>query len=182
MKENYGGIFERDTTPTRIIFLDIDGVMVTDFSAENREKENGHDHLFNTISVNLLNAIVDQCDCDIVISSSWRKRDLEWMRNIFSTRGFKYPERIIGETMRGYHFVEKGAHLPIPRGVEIKAWIDKFVRHIPGQGFVNNTFQYAILDDDSDMLLEQKDNFVKTDTLTGLTHKEAQKLIHIFNN
>jgi hypothetical protein len=178
----YHGICEglNCSQEVRLIFLDIDGVMATDFSAGNRDEN--HDHMFNPKAVEHLNSIVHKTDCYIVISSSWRKRDLQWIRKVFEERGFKYPDRIVGETMRGYEFVEKAAHLPIPRGVEIKAWIDLFVRKVEGKGFINNAFQYVIIDDDSDMLLEQKDHFVRTDTFKGLTEIESAKVIYIFNN
>lgn len=164
----------------RVLFVDIDGVLVTDYSKENRHPET-HEHLFNPVSVILLNSIVQITNCHIVISSSWRKSNLNWIQNVFSDRGFKYPKRIVGETMRGYFFVEKGAHLPIPRGVEIKSWLDLYVRKTIS-GFKNDNYQYAILDDDSDMLLEQKDNFVQTKSDIGLTMKETDKVIYIFNN
>lgn len=177
----YHGLCDNKTGDAieRILFLDIDGVMVIDFSKDNRDED--HVHLFNPVSVNLLNSIVEITSCHIVISSSWRKRDAVWIRKIFKERGFKYSERIIGETMRGHYFVTRGAHLPIPRGIEIKAWLDLFVRKTE-LGFTNKDYQYAILDDDADMLLEQKDCFVQTDSEKGLTLKEADKLIYIFNN
>jgi len=177
----YHGICDNTTDGSleRILFVDIDGVLVTDFSKDNLDSD--HVHLFNPISVNILNKVVEITDCYIVISSSWRKRDLVWMRRIFNERGFKYTDRIIGETMRGYHFVERGAHIPIPRGVEIKAWLDLFVRKTD-VGFTNNNYQYAIVDDDADMLLEQTDYFVQTDSEKGLTLKDGNKLIYIFNN
>ena len=37
-------------------------------------------------------------------------------------------------------------------------------------------YKYAILDDDSDMLLEQKDHFVQTDNNIGLTDKDVERL------
>ena len=177
----YHGILDNNTGEEieRVLFLDIDGVMVIDYSKENRDED--HTHLFNPIAVNLLNKIVEITNCHIVISSSWRKRDLAWIRKVFTDRAFIYSDRIIGETMRGYHFVERGAHLPIPRGVEIKAWCDLFIRKTK-TGFSNDNYQYAILDDDSDMLLEQKDNFVKTRHEDGLTIAEANRVIYIFNN
>jgi len=177
----FQGLFENKTTdePSRILFLDIDGVMVTDFSARNTDADQVH--LFNPIAVNLLNSIVEITNCHIVISSSWRKRDLAWLRKIFLDRGILYSDRIVGETMRGYQFIEQGAHLPIPRGVEIKAWLDMFVRKTE-TGFTNNAYQYAILDDDADMLLEQRDSFVQTIGTDGLTLQDADKVIYIFNN
>ena len=40
---------------------------------------------------------------------------------------------------------------------------------------------YVILDDDPDMLLEQKDNFVKTSWRDGLTALHTRKAIKILN-
>jgi hypothetical protein len=42
-------------------------------------------------------------------------------------------------------------------------------------------FNYVILDDDSDMLLEQAEHFVKTDTLLGLSEDDVERAIKILN-
>lgn len=177
----YHGMHDNQTGDqvSKVIFLDIDGVMVTDFSAGNLDEE--HIHLFDEKAVGILNNIVKSTGCHIVISSSWRKRDLKWIRDVFRDRGFAYPERIIGETMRGYHFVEKGAHLPIPRGVEIKAWMDLFLRKTPS-GWIDYKGKYAIIDDDSDMLLEQKDSFFNTKSIVGLTKEIGDRIINHLNS
>lgn len=39
----------------------------------------------------------------------------------------------------------------------------------------------VILDDDTDMLLEQKDNFINTNGFTGLTKEDAFKAVNILN-
>lgn len=176
----YSGLHDNETGEevSKVIFLDIDGVMVIDYSAKNRDDD--HVHLFDGEALRILNEIVRYTNCHIVISSSWRKRNLSWIRKVFQDRGFEKPERIIGETMRGYHFVEKGAHLPIPRGVEIKAWMDMFLRKIP-TGWIDYKGKYAIIDDDSDMLLEQKDCFFKTGTTVGLTAPIGVKIIQHLN-
>ena len=44
-----------------------------------------------------------------------------------------------------------------------------------------NLESYVILDDDPDMLLEQKDNFVKTSWRDGLTALHTRKAITILN-
>ena len=38
-----------------------------------------------------------------------------------------------------------------------------------------------ILDDDSDMLLEHKDNFIRCDSMDGLTIEQANKAIEILS-
>ncbi len=61
----------------------------------------------------------------------------------------------------------------IPRGVEIDNWIN--------WNTGDEEFRYVILDDDSDMLLSQKDNFIQTDSLKGLSKDDVEKAIKILN-
>ncbi len=79
--------------------------------------------------------------------------------------------------MRGYHFVEKGIHMPICRGTEIKSWLDKFVEYVKGEGFVNKKYSYAIIDDANDFLLIQKDNFIRTESNIGLYGLYGKNLV-----
>ena len=57
------------------------------------------------------------------------------------------------------------------RGYEIKEWLDKHT----------DIMNYVIIDDDSDMLKEQKKHFIRTSELTGLTSKLTEKAIKILN-
>ena len=42
-------------------------------------------------------------------------------------------------------------------------------------------YEYVIFDDDSDFLLGQKDNFIRTNRLTGLTQADIDKARKILN-
>ena len=42
-------------------------------------------------------------------------------------------------------------------------------------------FQYVILDDDSDMLLEQADHFIRTDAYLGMSQEDAVRAVCILN-
>lgn len=67
----------------KVLFLDIDGVMVLD---PHRGKDKGiHEHdLFFKPYTEALNHTIQSTDCEIVISSGWRRfYDLEQMREIF---------------------------------------------------------------------------------------------------
>ena len=79
----------------------------------------------------------------------------------------------------------QGVHLAIPRGVEIKQWIDTHIHSENGKNWnykdIGVDFNYVILDDDSDMLLEQAEHFVKTDTLLGLSKDDVERAIKILN-
>ena len=74
----------------------------------------------------------------------------------------------------------------IPRGVEIKQWIDTNIHSDNMKNWKRKKlgvdYNYVILDDDSDMLLEQKDNFVRTTSEIGLTDDDVKKAILILNN
>lgn len=76
------------------IFLDIDGVLSTledslsdrdEFWRENPgAKELGIPHCLDVNSVDVLNEIIDNFECEIIISSDWRKsRTLEELDKIF---------------------------------------------------------------------------------------------------
>lgn len=63
--------------------------------------------------------------------------------------------------------------LGVCRGNEIKEWLSR------NEGKVSN---YVIIDDFDDMLPEQEDHVVLTDTLIGITEWDAAKAIKILNS
>jgi len=161
----------------RIIFLDIDGVIAT----PNRIMPDGFWGLDDRCQ-DALGCILGRFkDAEIVISSSWRKADLTATVERLDEAGFRFCDRVKGQTIRAYNYIQPGIAMSIPRGVEIRQWIDHNV-HSGGSGIylpgANGTFkrkglgtdyQYVIIDDDTDMLLEQADHFVRTESERGLT-------------
>lgn len=169
----------------KLIFLDIDGVIATpDYVKEglwalNPEKQK------------LLGEIIKATGAKIVLSSSWRKLTLEDTKEYMAEEGFEFVNDIIGVTIRAYQYIkkienEKGIHLSIPRGVEIKQWIDTNIHSENGKNYQHKKlgidYTYIILDDDSDMLLEQSDNFIHTRFDVGLTEEIVKQSIKILNN
>ena len=139
-----------------IIFLDIDGVLKTVV------KKN-----FNRSLENLLN-ILAESKAKIVISSRWKEKGLDYIES-------KFPELkdyIIGSTKK---LEISGSQCSVPRGLEIKDWIDSKFK----EGIV--VLNYVILDDKSDMLLEQKDNFVKIDSIKGIDSDAKLKILGILS-
>ena len=63
--------------------------------------------------------------------------------------------------------------LGVCRGNEIKEWLS---RH---EGKISN---YVIIDDFDDLLSEQEDHVVLTDTLIGITEYDAAKAVKILNS
>jgi hypothetical protein len=145
----------------RLLFLDIDGVLnstawfkarpkrtniLKTMSVEEAEALRAN-HGFDPVTVSRLNSLVERADCDIVISSTWRKlgdRQVghEHMQRMLKHRGFKHSHRIIGATPSlDREISSSGMWSAQPRGLEIAAWL---AEHGPAQRFV-------ILDDESDM-------------------------------
>ena len=181
----------------RFIFLDIDGVIATPKTVEHGmwaltpEKQD------------LLGLIIEKTGAKIVLSSSWRKNSIVDTIEYMKEHGFRFCDDIVGVTIRAYQYLQKGVHLSIPRGVEIKQWLDTHVIYpwyaYPEQNerykILNEDgsfkmmrsnklgidFCYVILDDDSDMLLEHKDNFIQCDSKEGLTLEKANKAIELLS-
>ncbi len=177
------------------VFLDIDGVLATpDYLKDgvwalNPEKQK------------LLGMILEVTGAKIVLTTSWRKSTLEDSIEYMKDEGFMFCDKIVGVTIRGYHFLQKGTNLNIPRGVEIKQWLDTHAVY-PWQAYpelseefkiyndegrfikmrsnrIGVDFNYVIIDDDIDMLLEQSKRFICCDSIIGLTVEQAQQAIEI---
>lgn len=167
----------------KYLFLDFDGVITTLKSGWRLDLE----------KLELLGKIIDATDCKLVISSSWRSFTLENTIKAFSDSsgpfmgGIRFPfcDRIVGVTPRMYAFIHgnREMHYGLYRGVEIEHWL-KY--NIPDDG---NTFDpkktveytYCILDDDPDMLLDQKDYFIQTHGHLGLSEDDVKRVIEILN-
>ena len=165
----------------KIIFLDIDGVLATPEYLKDGE------WALNPVKQNILKSIIDETDAKIVLSSSWRLHTLEETKEFMLQEGFLFVDRIIGVTIRAYHYIDKSfkIHLSIPRGVEIQQWIDTHIHSDNGKNWERKKlgvdYQYVILDDDSDMLYTQRFNFIQTDSEIGLMMWEATKAVEILN-
>lgn len=164
----------------KYIFLDIDGVLACPDAVKDGEWS------ICPKRQALLGKILEQTKAKIVLSSSWRKHDLKTTQHYMQANNFLYAEQIVGITIRAYHYIEKGQiHLSIPRGVEIKQWIDANIHSDGGKNYqrkrVGQDFNYCIIDDDCDMILNQANHFFKTDSEIGLTEEIANKIIEHLN-
>ena len=146
----------------KILFLDIDGVLAGFDWFEKCYQNQVYDDYLDPELVRKLNKL----ECEVVISSSWGcDNGQTWKKLRF--KGFNL--KVIGYTE---HY-EIG-HDWIVRGNSIKKWL---YDNMKGQAY-----QYAILDDDSDMLLEQKDHFVQTNPEHGLTDEHIEQIQKILNS
>lgn len=145
----------------KIIALDIDGVLNgEDFYA----KTKGRSGDFDPEAIALLNQL-EPLGVEIVISSSWGDSAIKPLQDV----GLKLP--IIGVTK---HFYEGW----LCRGNEIDRWLCENMGSYGikyGSKWYQKDFEYVIFDDDTDMLLGQKDNFIQVNRKTGLTQEDIDK-------
>lgn len=162
----------------KIIFLDFDGVIT---NLESR-------YCLNNKKMELVKRICDETGAKIVISSSWRVKDVETtLKSISESHRDNDPfilaEYVIDITPR-FHFKYEDNYVTIHRGEEIQYIIDKYKYRIYKQESTNvdRLDNYVILDDDTDMLLWQADHFIKTDPYEGITEDDVKKAISILND
>lgn len=160
-------------TYKKILFLDIDGVLASiDFLC----RTNGECGFIDKNKIALLNKLKPY-GVEIVISSSWGYN--EDTVNDLTDAGLELP--IIGGTE---HFYKNWTC----RGNEITKYLtDTFNNYsvFTGkpciyEGNKGEDYEYVILDDDTDMLMCQKDNFIHIDRETGLTEEHIERTIDIF--
>lgn len=139
----------------KVLFLDIDGVV-------NSSDTNFKTELWpiDRYMGFLVGKIVMYTECKIVLSSSWRNHPdgIEVVE--------KHIAPVLDKTVRSWYDKENDHHSL--RGEEIQKWLDEHPE----------VEKYAILDDDSDMLDSQKDNFFQTSfTDGGLTDEIAERVM-----
>lgn len=157
----------------RICFLDIDGVVTTSKCYGRIDPE----------CIKKLNRL-NEIGTEIVISSSWGYDD---GRTEKSLQGCGLEVPIIGYTD---HYYEDW----LCRGNEIEKWLrdnfggmcTKYSEDYDGEPYYRKhyhdedvDYEFVILDDNTDMLLGQKDNFIQTDEEKGVSDEDIDKAIKI---
>jgi hypothetical protein len=136
----------------KILFLDIDGVL----NKKDNFNPNRKDSLWpiDSYCAFLAGKIQLDTECEIVLSSSWR-----WHPD-----GIKEAKKIVD-------IIDITPKINASRGEEIGAWLEEHP----------DVERYAILDDDSDMLLLHIPNFFQTTFETGLTEEIAKAVTKHLN-
>lgn len=158
-----------------LIFLDIDGVLNCQLFFEQKRqveriRESSEPHAFEKGNIcqerlSWFNQLCIDTDSSVVLSSTWRTgKDLDWLQKMFIE---------VGGT---FHLIGKTGHCPSRiRGAEISQWLEKNCKSFFGVDYFD-FYRYAIIDDDSDMLLLQAPHFFQTDHYSGLTPNTCYKV------
>ena len=150
----------------KIIFLDIDGVM--------NNPQSGND--FSDIASDNLRYIIEKTDARIVISSSWKFYGLDWLKELWKEKHLAgeiiditpnniSDTQLVNANLDDFYFVGKGN--------EIKQYLDEHK--------TKEELRYVIIDDTDDVLTEQLPYFVRTNSWTGLSKSDAEKVVAILN-
>ena len=146
--------------PTKILFLDIDGVLNSRRSAE---AFNGYPHSFDGrnmgqfdhVAIALVRRLCEKTDCSIVLSSDWRYcHSAHEAANALDLPIIDVTPKITG-----------------PRGAEINAWLTANA-HVT---------IFAIVDDVAELegFSDHPKNFIQTDEMFGLSLKNCTDLARI---
>lgn len=160
------------------IFLDVDGVLNHQlFYHKYRDglitKEDRRANI-DKDSISLVNDLIERLggvkDVLVVMSSTWRNNydDVREHNELFHKYGAIWD-----------FFEKTGNSDSRIRGVEIYQWLEKNSRkyfNVNSSEFKN----FIILDDDSDMLLWQRENFFQIDTYCGITYNTVHKILRKF--
>jgi len=186
--------------PKNLIFLDVDGVLNCQIFFEQRfEKLKRFDGipLYKVVKKQLrklvkkkeisrmeyyrsqmcsvrmgwLNDLCESTDSAVVLSASMRGgKSIEDLQKIFNSCGGTFT--IIDKTGHSEDRI---------RGAEIHRWLQDNCMKWFGVNYYD-FHRYAIIDDDSDMLLGQQHNFFHTDNYSGLTPNTCYKIKRFFTH
>ena len=141
--------------------MDIDGVLnsKTYYKTVDRTKKDWN--RFNPLTVEMIKRLIEEFKSSIVISSTWRFAFVKELKNELIKSGLvKYLHKD-WKTPEAY---------PSHRGEEINLWLDNHPKAI----------DYVIIDDDENILEEQKNWFIRTDINEGMTEEHYYKVRQIF--
>jgi len=145
----------------KIIFLDIDGVLNSAkyYKMVDRTKKDWN--RFNPLAVEMIRRLLEEFKASIVISSTWRYGLVKELKKELNKSGLiKYLHKD-WKTPQTY---------PSHRGEEICLWLDNHPE----------ATDYVIIDDDENILEEQKNLFIRTDIKEGMTEEHYYKVRQIF--
>jgi len=117
-----------------------------------------------------LNSLCEETNSAVVLSASMRSQwSVEELQKIFNYCGATFT------------IIDKTAYTGYERGTEISKWLHENCMEWFGVNYYD-FYRYAIIDDDSDMLLNQQFNFFQTDNYIGLTPTICYKIKRFFTH
>lgn len=163
---------------SKIIFLDIDGVLNSDYWNENHEKEISEGTLIDDDKVELLNRIISSTKASVVLHSGWRfwfNKDIQPLRKE-SLRLVEILTRnhiIISDITPDFttQEIREKKKFSLVKAKEILAWLK-----------AHQEVEKWIVIDDLCLHNDEIDKHqLKTNPLTGLTHEDVDLAINMLS-
>lgn len=161
----------------KVIFLDVDGVLNSEDDLMIYREKNNITGCILYVEVEdrplkLLKEIVDKTSSKIVVSSSWRVGcERSGRESIFGKELYEKLEKRLKDYEMEIYDITPYLGVGTQRGDEIREWLSN-----------NETENFVILDDDSDMReYTETDNFIHTTYKHGLTEELKNRAIEILN-
>ena len=149
----------------KVLFLDYDGVVnIAMWNAKGSRctfNFPSHNKVNHFQAVQWVSEFCQKCGYDIVVTSTWRL-DANY-KECLENGGLRNTIKILGRTKDLWE---------LSRGHEIASYL----KDHPEIEY------YIIVDDENDMLPEQQDHFVQTDSDRGFGRPEFEKCLRIFSN
>jgi len=154
-----------------LLFLDIDGVLNSvQYYVKVHEQHARYGqgiYSLDPAALVILERIVCETDCDIVLMSTWRRiHSVPRVIELFKLQGYDGDPPIIGIT-------------PISREFNVRRG-NEVAQYLSSQPFQGSLIRYVCLDDDSDFFAYQ--NLVQCSNEYGLTEFEADRVIELLKS
>ena len=162
----------------KVIFLDIDGVLNSNFWNDSHQKEISDGTLIDAEKVKLLAELIKDTDAEIILHSGWKywfdedvkplRKEAERLQSMFEEQGI----RIAGITPdHSTEEIRRTKRFSLIKADEILAWLD-------GHKEVHN---WVVIDDLDLHNEEVAKHQVKTDASEGLTLDDVQMAQELLN-
>ena len=156
----------------KIVFLDIDGVLNSNFWNENHQREISDGALIDESKVKMLCKLIKDTDAQIILHSGWKywfdsdlkplRREAENLRALLEKEGLT----IAGVTPdHAAEEIKKSKKFSLVKAGEILAWLSMH----------NDVGSWVVLDDLDLHSAEIEMHQVKTDQRVGLTIEDVEK-------
>ena len=163
----------------KIVFLDIDGVLNSNFWNENHQKEISDGTLIDESKIKLLCKLVKDADAQIILHSGWRywydsdlkplRKEADNLSDLLEKEGLTIagvtPDHATDE-------IRKSKKFSLVKAGEILAWLEQN----------NDVDGWVVLDDLDLHNAEIEMHQVRTDRRIGLTDKDVERAKRILQN
>lgn len=156
--------FYKEEKMSKIIFVDIDGVLVTERSARIGKHQHGYLGAFDPIGVRMLNQLADDYNAQFVFSTSWRNEYQDCLIHVMNVAGLHTSHVYQVESYKPSRdvppYFTRGGET---RHDEIMQWIDE---HKPAN--------FVIFDD---VIIKKpiSNHWVQTSPDDGISYKMYQR-------